>query len=1125
MMKTDLFLKLFRRFVVVLLMVLPLNLFAREVYGDVNGDLEVNIADINSVINIILNGSDATGAADVNNDGEINIADVNAVIDVILNGGIDPHFLDVCGIVAEIDKVVKGYYMQCETLDEMKPYRDEIMALDGVLDVFFDDNTSMFVAIRDFGTVSYSFYPVDNEEASVWNQPLLFKRNNTEQNDAYSHQILTDAEVLIVNQMTKDEDRRRFALSVDLLWQCFVDAGFNVLPIVDAPDIEFYRNGLFGHDYVCLMTHGQYEKPIDGQGKHWLLTSVEVPNSSFGLFVDKNKLAELCNGYDEQDVSYGTVKEKRSGKTSCITYLKVSEHFISTSNKKFKHPGKGIIYNAACQSMKGPGTNAPDTINYSLSRIFEDKGAGTYLGYDETVGCGDLGGLEFWSRLLSGMSIGGAHEQIDFKVKHNYIKHKWADLKLHSPGMKNTCIIKPMIECQDFSDNYGLRIKLKAANYTVFFSEDKDSESMILNDVELLRNSVLRYGFILSESNQFVDPVILCDKRVGDENCNLSENNQYVIFEQLLTNDVSQAGSQIRPNTTYWVRAYVHDGQGYNYSDPISFTTGALTDDQPTVESFIANGVPFTMVNVEGGSFTMGATVEQGADANDAEKPAHKVTLSSFSIGQTEVTQALWLAVMGSNPSGFTGDLNLPVEQVSWYDCQTFISKLNELNISDHQFRLPTDAEWEYAARGGNQSMSFKYSGCNSIDEVAWYNSNSTSTHTVATKTANELGIFDMSGNVWEWCQDWYGDFNADDQINPTGPANGSGRCMRSGSWDFNSWFCRVSHRNYDSPERKSNHLGFRIAYGDMTVLPIALSEEELMLEVNEQQTISILNGSGHYSVSGGDGIVSVTVNDDKLILTGLVSGSSTITIKDNSSKTRVSLDICVYNVETFNVHGVLFKMIEVEGGTFTMGATAEQGSDPQWWEYPVHQVTLSSYYLGQTEVTQALWSAVMGSNPSHFRGQNLPVEMVTWHDCQQFITKLNEITGKSFRLPTEAEWEFAARGGNRSKSFKYAGSNSIGDVAWYSGNASSTTHIVATKVSNELMLYDMSGNVAEWVQDWYGDYSSVAQTNPQGPLSGSKRTQRNGSYADYATTSRVSCRYGMYPEHYSSALGLRLAL
>ena len=228
---------------------------------------------------------------------------------------------------------------------------------------------------------------------------------------------------------------------------------------------------------------------------------------------------------------------------------------------------------------------------------------------------------------------------------------------------------------------------------------------------------------------------------------------------------------------------------------------------------------------------------------------------------------------------------------------------------------------------------------------------------------------------------------------------------------------------------------------------------------------------------------------------------------------------------EVVEADGVEIEMIAVEGGTFTMGATSEQGSDSFDNESPTHIVTLSSYYIGKTEVTQKQWQNVMGSNPSYSKGDNLPVEKVSWKDCQEFISKLNQMTGKQYRLPTEAEWEYAARGGNKSRGYKYAGSNDNGSVAWYWDNSGSKTHPVGTKQANELGLYDMSGNVYEWCQDRYGSYSSSAQTNPTEPSSGSSRVLRGGSWHHAARYCRVSCRLNHNPAGRSNSIGLRLAL
>ena len=228
---------------------------------------------------------------------------------------------------------------------------------------------------------------------------------------------------------------------------------------------------------------------------------------------------------------------------------------------------------------------------------------------------------------------------------------------------------------------------------------------------------------------------------------------------------------------------------------------------------------------------------------------------------------------------------------------------------------------------------------------------------------------------------------------------------------------------------------------------------------------------------------------------------------------------------ETFVVGGVAFRMVSVAGGTFVMGATSEQGGDAHDYEKPSHMVTLSSFRVGATEVTQALWEAVMGSNPSHFKGSDSPVENVSWDDCQEFLRKLNSLTGRRFRLPTEAEWEYAARGGLSGRGYKYSGGNDVGAVAWYDGNSGNKTHPVGTKKANELGLYDMTGNVWEWCSDWYGSYTSSSQENPKGPSSGRSRVLRGGCWSSYAGRCRLSNRDLNSPDYRYYSYGLRLAL
>lgn len=241
--------------------------------------------------------------------------------------------------------------------------------------------------------------------------------------------------------------------------------------------------------------------------------------------------------------------------------------------------------------------------------------------------------------------------------------------------------------------------------------------------------------------------------------------------------------------------------------------------------------------------------------------------------------------------------------------------------------------------------------------------------------------------------------------------------------------------------------------------------------------------------------------------------------------------------VLSFNVNGVSFEMVRIDSGSFVMGATNEMEETEEEleecgyitqseYEKPIHQVNLSNYYIGRTVVTQSLWIAVMGTNPSEFKGPNKPVENISWHDCQVFISKLNALTDKVFRLPTEAEWEFAARGGNLSRHYRYSGSDTLANVAWYGINSKkNTTSDVAKKQPNELGLYDMSGNVYEWCSDWYGDYSCFAQHNPMGAKVGEERVARGGSWVDSSVLCRTSSRMSIFADAKGDYIGLRLAL
>jgi formylglycine-generating enzyme required for sulfatase activity len=263
-------------------------------------------------------------------------------------------------------------------------------------------------------------------------------------------------------------------------------------------------------------------------------------------------------------------------------------------------------------------------------------------------------------------------------------------------------------------------------------------------------------------------------------------------------------------------------------------------------------------------------------------------------------------------------------------------------------------------------------------------------------------------------------------------------------------------------------------------------------------------------------------------MVTAVSAGNATIIVSTADGGKTAACDVNVSEIVVVSEHGSdTIKLVNVDGGTFTMGCDGARDGDDAGEcfdkEKPSHNVTLSTYKIGKYEVTQKLWRVVMGSLPSE-QGNNFPVHDVSWDDVQEFLEKLKELTGKHFRLPTEAEWEYAARGGKDSKGYKYSGSNNIVDVAWY-GSTLGPNRIVGTKAANELGIYDMSGNVWEWCSDYWGDYSAETQTNPTGPVSGSSRVYRGGSYNYAASACRISVRTTTYPDQRINFIGFRVVL
>ena len=476
---------------------------------------------------------------------------------------------EICKDVAEVDFNIMNFYKKCTSISELKQYADEIRTIKGVEEVYFDEPTTMFVRIKDFRTISYSYYPQDEDVTPQMQQMIQRIKAESQGNDTYPHQGFSDAKLLIANHQS-DEAGREFTNN----FTAAIKSVFNniegiTVELENKPTIDFFEERAFNCDYLFIITHGCYD---NRRNLHWVSTSTKGHRDSSGR-VNWTWLEETFSNYPENSVTFS------SGDEPIIMF---SENFINSLDKQFTHPGSAIVYNTSCSSLKGPGIKDNDTIADGLARAFEKRGAGVYLGYDQTNSFGKVGGVEFFSRLASGMSINSAYQSLSFSVLHDYEKDHddptiqfWADLILHPEegDILHHCINYPIITFEDKSDDSGLNIELFASNiYTKYASATSTKSWVLLADDET-KNLPFRYGFELSESENFTNVINTGEKKFGED----GSTGAYLYYTQSLKYNASESNSKIKPETTYWARAYVYDGSGYNYSEPVTFTTKAYS--------------------------------------------------------------------------------------------------------------------------------------------------------------------------------------------------------------------------------------------------------------------------------------------------------------------------------------------------------------------------------------------------------------------------------------------------------------------------------------------------------------------------------------------------------------------
>ena len=455
-------------------------------------------------------------------------------------------------------------------------------------------------------------------------------------------------------------------------------------------------------------------------------------------------------------------------------------------------------------------------------------------------------------------------------------------------------------------------------------------------------------------------------------------------------------------------------------------------------------------VFIKGGTFMMG-----NKKGDEREQPVHSVTVGSFRIGKYAVTFRDYDAFCEETGREKPDDEdmgireNRPVINVSWDDAKAYCEWLS--GITGRKYDLPTEAEWEFAARGGILSHGHRYSGSGNINDVGNYRESVHENQDVRTMPVgsfrpNELGLYDMSGNVWEWCSDWYykNYYRESPENDPAGPAEGEKRVIRGGSYDILKYFCRVSCRSGSLPGTRSRDTGFRC-------------------------------------------VERITPEEEEYFLTPAMA-----------------------------------ELVHVEGGTFMMGSDEGENN-----EKPAHPVTLKSFSIGKYPVTFKEFNIFCEATRRKLaddwnvgeweenESDRWPVFLsIDWEDARKYCEWLSSMTGKKYDLPTEAQWEYAARGGSLSKGYKYSGSDNIDEVAWYLENSSHWVHPAGEKKPNELGIYDMTGNVCEWCLDLYDEnyYSVSPEKDPAGPSEGDRKVIRGGDLNSSVYGCRITKRDKMYP-------------
>ncbi|MEI6150446.1 MAG: formylglycine-generating enzyme family protein [bacterium] len=536
-------------------------------------------------------------------------------------------------------------------------------------------------------------------------------------------------------------------------------------------------------------------------------------------------------------------------------------------------------------------------------------------------------------------------------------------------------------------------------------------------------------------------------------------------------------------------------------------------------------GVKMELVWIAPGEFMMGSPANQADRSGDESQRRVRIS-KGFWMGKYEVTQAQWEKVMGNNPSSYkNAGAKAPVESVSWNDCQTFLERLYGRLQGGLRARLPTEAEWEYACRAGTTTRFTTGDNDTDLDRVGWYESDSGgTTHPVGQKQANAWGLYDMHGNVWEWCRDWYGTYDSGAATDPTGPSSGSGRVLRGGSWFTNVGFCRSAARSCHDPAVTSFNRGFRVV----------IMSGVMVAPTNAPSVSGVVGSAQPVAAKAETAPASKSAQDiGKTLAPAAAVKPLGSEAEQKRKESQVGSTVSPQAGQPLSMDlggGVQMDMVWIPPGEVMMGSPA--GEAGRFDNETQQRVRINKgFWMGKYEVTQEQWKKIMGNNPSRFTGSLNPVDQVSWNDCQNFLAKMysafrrqNAGVGQ-VRLPTEAEWEYACRAGTKTQFNTGDGDADLDRAGWYGANSGNMTHPVGQKQANAWGLYDMHGNVWEWCQDRYGADEGGAGTDPTGSSSGPARMLRGGSWSRSARDCRSAYRLNVIPTGTRGSDGFRVVV